>query len=726
MQTILMKAAGASGSAQGRCDFMKGLAVVVLCLIVSTLQAAEPEVSIAGRVYVEIAQEAKSAVDDAPALKKKLALTQFDVTNSQHVDDIENIYDGLPSALSNRLEASGDFLSVYDGRTIPPEAGAIPAIKQIAAKTGAQFLISGVVVNASINQGKGLLGATLGGFKKRFIEIELTVYDGVTGDRLMQRRYQEQAEGDLKVGNDKPFASSTFFETNTGQAFNRLLDFAVKDLQSVLKKVPFAAHIVRVQDKTVYLDAGSDSQLKLGDKLVAYVKDNAAPVYSLNGALLGAAEHAADTLTLTQVQPQFAIGELSESAAKNGVKPGNVTRINLTDHRLLTEKQTTARLLIQAEQEAREEARLAKIAKAAKEAADKAAAKQAEIERIQEVKRAKAQAIADAKAAKVRALQEARARRSSAAKEARERVQAQAVARAAARAKAAELKAAQIAEAARLKAEKIAQEKALAIAAAEARAAELKLKLEAQAEAARLKAEENARAEAEARVAAEARAAELKLKQEAQAEASRLKAEENARLQAEAARIKAMEQAAAARLKAEAQAESARLKAEAQAETARLKAEAQTEATRLKAEAQTEATRLKAEAQTEASRLKAEELARAQARAARLKARDEDRSSGPGSDAKVSTEGDELKDDPDFKTEDDEATPITEEQAAEAEAEEEKWLETEYKAAVEVKAAELKDRVKAKKAAARLKPESSESRQPEVKPAPETLPEPKK
>lgn len=404
---------------------LAGLCIIV-ALCATSIAGAEP-------------QSVQS--EGAPAAKKKIALAQFDVANTQHVDDISNIYDGLPLSLSSRLEASGEFLTTYTGRSIPIETGEAQrnAIVQVAEETGAQLLISGMVVNSGLSQTGESPETRSGRTKKRHIEVEFSVYDGLTGARLLLRRIDEQARGDVMVGNDKPFGSSIFLETELGQAINRLLDRAVTDIRAALKKVPFTAHIVRVEEKKVFLDAGSDSLLKPGDKLVAYARD-ANPVVGPKGPVLGITDRAVDTVTLTQVRPQFSIGELTESAATQGIKASDIAKIDPDEQRALTAKQITAQQMAKAEQEAKIEAARAKAEQAAQAEAARVKAEQdakTEAERIKAEKKAQAQAAADAKAAKLKAAQKTKTTRISAAQKARDRA---AKARAAADAKDAQLK----------------------------------------------------------------------------------------------------------------------------------------------------------------------------------------------------------------------------------------------------------------------------------------------
>jgi hypothetical protein len=358
----------------------------------------------------------------SPAPKKKIALAQFEVANTLHVDDISNIYDSLPVALGNRLEAGGHFLTAYTGRAIPQESGEAQrkAIIEHAARSGAQFLISGVLVNAGTTRGKGYLGTSMGEITKRHAEVELAVHDGHTGNRLLLRRFAELAEGEVSVGNDKPFDSSLFLETEFGKAMGRLLDSAAADIQKALESVPFTANVVSVSGNEIIIDAGSHSLLRQGDELVAYASGEV-PVPGLQGGVTGITERAADVILLNNVQQEYARGELTEDAAKQGIKAGSLARIDPEAQRVVIVRKIAAQQQARAEQEAKEEAERLKAKQAAEAEAARLKAEQeakAEAARIKAEKKAKAQAAAEAKK---KAAQQASAARVSAAQKARER-----------------------------------------------------------------------------------------------------------------------------------------------------------------------------------------------------------------------------------------------------------------------------------------------------------------
>jgi len=276
---------------------------------------------------------AAESVTSVHAVKKKVAFTQFDVANTIQVDDISNIYDGLPIELSRRLESGGGFLGNYVNGSIPRDAGALQqqAVMRIAREVGAQFLISGWVIDAGIYREDGLLGTPFGRKNSRRFKIEFVIHDGLTGAHLLSHRLEDNAQGEVKIGNGKPFGSIGFYETESGRVLGRLIDAATKKISVALACLPFSAQVVRAEGKAVYLDAGAAAMLQVGDKLAIYTTDFHSPIVGVRGAMLGMSERPVTTVTLIKIQPLFSIGELTEDATKHGIKAGNIARFGFSD-----------------------------------------------------------------------------------------------------------------------------------------------------------------------------------------------------------------------------------------------------------------------------------------------------------------------------------------------------------------------------------------------------------
>jgi hypothetical protein len=267
------------------------------------------------------------------AAKKKVAFTQFDASNIIQLDDISNPYDDLPKFIAKQLEASGGFLATYVNGYLPRvnDASKQELIARVAREAGVQFLVSGTVLDAGIEVHSGYFGTSIGKNASRYFVIELSVYDGLTGVQIQSLRLEKKAQGNVEIGRDKPIGSNRFGMTESGRVLNELIQQAATNIASSLACLPFSAHVVRVDGKNVYLDAGASSMLKIGDKLVLYNKNSQLPITNGAGRLLGMQESPIASIELIKIQPLFSIGELPEDAIKLGIKTGSLARFEFAD-----------------------------------------------------------------------------------------------------------------------------------------------------------------------------------------------------------------------------------------------------------------------------------------------------------------------------------------------------------------------------------------------------------
>ncbi len=279
-----------------------------------------------GTLYVRIRAEVVVR-DDArpnPSFRKKIAVTQFHVAHPLQVQDIDNIWNGYPLALLQRIEASGQFLPVQTSGWPALGRLALPldrnqnreTVRLLADQSGAQFVLSGIVHDA------GADGPTSAAMKfltrdagSRRIEVEIFLHDGVTGALIAHFRAQESIAGNDAVGRDKPFGSAAFFTSPFGQAVSRLLDRQAHFIAAEVGRLPFVAKIIRIEGNHLYFDAGSTSGLAAGDKFLLYTLAPSGEAFELSSnRLLGVAEKPAASLSVKQVQPLFSVGE---SEARN-------------------------------------------------------------------------------------------------------------------------------------------------------------------------------------------------------------------------------------------------------------------------------------------------------------------------------------------------------------------------------------------------------------------------
>jgi hypothetical protein len=300
-----------------------------------------------------------------PKHRKKIAVSRFIVLNSHQVEDIADIWNGYPTELLRQLEQKGDvlpmsmpFSDLAGGREIRPESSATQrAVRNMATVNGSQFVIAGVIVDAGyggngIRPYAGWQGEEQGqrsevvwpwpnvafGIKStptsRRFEVEVFLFDGLTGALISRHRHGAAASGNVQIGRGKPFASNGFNATAFGQEISRTLNTQADALATDIGRIPFMANIVRIEGNKLFLDAGVTSGLAPDDKLKVYARGAASPISSLStSAVLGIPEKPVTSTTLVQVQPLFSIGEITGDAAKMGIQVGDLVRVEKTESR---------------------------------------------------------------------------------------------------------------------------------------------------------------------------------------------------------------------------------------------------------------------------------------------------------------------------------------------------------------------------------------------------------
>lgn len=197
--------------------------------------------------------------------KNTVTFTRFQAANSLQVEDIADIWDGYPLELLRRLEARGNVEARHstvspfpDPRNFNPDSPpSRELVRRIAEQYGSQWVISGIILDAAVSdeslrpyfgwQGRetgrrfelGLpWNSVVAGVRpvatERRLEVEIFLHDGLTGALIKRHRDNTEISGRVAVGRNKPFASAAFFDTDFGQAVERLLNTQIELIDNAL------------------------------------------------------------------------------------------------------------------------------------------------------------------------------------------------------------------------------------------------------------------------------------------------------------------------------------------------------------------------------------------------------------------------------------------------------------------------------------------------------------
>ncbi|QEL54913.1 flagellar assembly protein T N-terminal domain-containing protein [Chromobacterium paludis] len=286
------------------------------------------------------------AMPPGRSLRRKLVTTYFNVDRPAEASDLADLATALPTELARRL-ARNPLLKVRDANTVSvladsriaePAAGRDIA-SQLGLRQNVQFVVAGRVLSTSVTENSlrpsffesnntsdqsaiyngpfsGLFG---GGAKYRPIQrqfdMEIWVYDGLTGSLLADERVGGLAKGEVVPKLPKPFASAGFWSTDYGRLVDKLMDKAAQRVDDIVSCIPFSARVVRKEGNRVYINAGLLDGMAVGDKLLLYKRSSGQPVRDLiSGADLGMPESLNGDVSLIQVQPNFSIGVMQSNS----------------------------------------------------------------------------------------------------------------------------------------------------------------------------------------------------------------------------------------------------------------------------------------------------------------------------------------------------------------------------------------------------------------------------
>jgi len=279
--------------------------------------------------------------------RKRILATAFPLVKQEQVSGYEtqDLYSGIPRELNNLLIESGDFIgtnatniNLYPRPDLAPELQDHTAyrpskVMQIAASNGVQLVLSGTIRDLEVESTDYMSGAGPLAFARslarevvarRGIGIDVYVHDGLTGALLFQQRYVDDVIGDVWIPATYTVGSERFNTTSTGAKIAKIIDQASNDIRRTLNCYPFTTRIIEIKDDKVFIDAGAQEKLNIGDQLVVYSTGNTDDLH-LDGGLsfIGKDKQPTGVLTILNVTPRYSIGRLEAPARDLGIKVGD-------------------------------------------------------------------------------------------------------------------------------------------------------------------------------------------------------------------------------------------------------------------------------------------------------------------------------------------------------------------------------------------------------------------
>jgi curli biogenesis system outer membrane secretion channel CsgG len=187
---------------------------------------------------------------------------------------------------------------------------------------GAQLLVVGAVTEFNENDKgggfsvgfagiNGLGGALSPRSKVGHVSIDVRVIDATTG-RIVAAHSVDQAVKKRSIGlrvtgQKVGFDGDAFNRTALGKATRGAIEEAVAFLEQSLAEVPWQASVAKVEANQVYINAGQNADLHVGDELAVYrIIDRVVDPFTRE--VLGSEEALVGTLRIESIAARYAVG----------------------------------------------------------------------------------------------------------------------------------------------------------------------------------------------------------------------------------------------------------------------------------------------------------------------------------------------------------------------------------------------------------------------------------
>jgi curli biogenesis system outer membrane secretion channel CsgG len=277
--------------------------------------------------------------------KIRIAVTAFENKVKTPIPDASwKLGEGLAEMLTSELSKTGQFI-VVERQAVgdivkEQELGMSGLVRQgTAAQTG-QMLGAQIIVRGAVTEfEERASGGGVGVQSRRFgiegeasnaqVALDIRLIDASTGQVIASHNAAKTASsasgGFGARSGSVTFGGDIFFRTPLGQATRAAMQDALQFIMvTSFKAVTPSFSIVKVDGPVVYINAGTNSNVRTGDHYMVYSKGEEL-VDPDTGLKLGSDERLVGSIQITSVQEKFSIGTIVGGAG--AMKRGDLVKV---------------------------------------------------------------------------------------------------------------------------------------------------------------------------------------------------------------------------------------------------------------------------------------------------------------------------------------------------------------------------------------------------------------
>jgi hypothetical protein len=298
----------------------------------------------------ELTQRLQVTVRDSGACRQscqqatlnRLIVAGFSVEHPEQILPVEKSWltNLTPVEIARWIDKRRQVLVVHDATVFPhltpdraPKPFLIVADREtpfsvLARHQRGQYVLAGVYRNIGfVDQDwfdNGIVNRGLFG-KTRLIEIDAFIHDGVNGAVLDRKTFSAVANGQVLMTPRPAVGTAEFYASDLGRVWGRLVSDIADWATDKISCMPFVARVLKIEGQKIYLDAGADSGLSVGDTLVLHTwRRPPAPVRGEDQLVLGEEKSSRTAVSIKYRYPEFSVAEILEAGHKIDIAPGDL------------------------------------------------------------------------------------------------------------------------------------------------------------------------------------------------------------------------------------------------------------------------------------------------------------------------------------------------------------------------------------------------------------------
>lgn len=163
----------------------------------------------------------------------------------------------------------------------------------------AQYLLVGEYRSLELNKGRN----------ERALDLDVLLLDAFSGSCVARTRFSEVASGSVVLPWTIKFGSPEHMASGLGRAYDKLLKRVAEWAEATASCQPFGARVIKSEGKKVYIDAGAEQGVGLGNTFSMF-KVRSMPLSNNADEVLGIEKTPRGEAKVTAVYPRFSVVEM--------------------------------------------------------------------------------------------------------------------------------------------------------------------------------------------------------------------------------------------------------------------------------------------------------------------------------------------------------------------------------------------------------------------------------